>query len=108
MSNAFKLLPKKLTDASSTATVNPDTPNVLQAMMKLEQVKVRAKTSNKVALESEKEKDAAETDVHEMITEVDDWDLRDHIALVCVMPTRETQGTNSVSRCGQVLCQKAI
>jgi hypothetical protein len=37
-------------------TVNPDTPNVLQAMMKLEQSKARAKTVNKVALEVEKEK----------------------------------------------------
>jgi hypothetical protein len=40
--------------------VNPDTPNVLQAMMKLEQVKPRAKTTNKVALETEKEKDTIE------------------------------------------------
>jgi hypothetical protein len=46
--------------------VNPDTQNVLQAMMKLEQAKARAKTANKVALESEKEKDAAQKAVEEL------------------------------------------
>ena len=40
--------------------MSPDTPNLLQAMMQLEQVKTRAKFANKVALESEKEKDTAE------------------------------------------------
>ncbi len=90
---------KDATGASSTVTVNPDTPNVLQAMMKLEQAKRHAKSANKVALETEKEKDTAgkvveelkrqlqpkrthtdddSTDVHEMLTEVDDWGLRDH------------------------------
>jgi hypothetical protein len=79
--------------------VNPDAPNVLQAMMKLEQANARAKTANKVALEAEKEKDAAEQavaelkrqlqpkrarsddhagDAHEIPAEVDNWDLRDH------------------------------
>ena len=38
--------------------MNPDAPNVLQAMMKLERANARAKTANKVALEAEKEKDA--------------------------------------------------
>jgi predicted RNase H-like HicB family nuclease len=37
--------------------VNPDAPNVLQATMKLEQANARAKTANKVALETEKEKE---------------------------------------------------
>ncbi len=67
--------------------------------MKLEQAKARAKTANKVALEAEKERDAAETaveelkrqlqpkrsrtdddagDTHEMFVNVDNWDLRDH------------------------------
>jgi hypothetical protein len=46
--------------------VDPDTPNVLQAMMKLEQAKARAKTANKVALETEKEKDAADKAVEEL------------------------------------------
>ena len=36
---------KAAADAVSAATVNPDTPNVLQAMMKLEQAKARAKTA---------------------------------------------------------------
>jgi hypothetical protein len=68
-------------------------------MMKLEQATARAKTANKVALEAEKEKDAAEKavaelkrqlqpkrartdadagDAHEIHAEVDNWDLRDH------------------------------
>jgi hypothetical protein len=53
-------------DVVSPATVNPDTPNVLQTMMKLEKVKARAKTANKVALEEEKEKDAEEKTVEEL------------------------------------------
>jgi hypothetical protein len=75
---------------------NPDAPNVLQAMMKLERANARAKTANKVALEVEKEKDAVEKEVeelkrqmhpkrahgdtdagdaHEIHAEVDNWDL---------------------------------
>ena len=90
---------KAAADAASPATVDPDTPNVLQAMMKLEQAKARAKTANKLALEAEKERDAAEKaveelkrqlqpkrartdddagDAHEQLAEVDNWDLRDH------------------------------
>ena len=90
---------KAAADAASPATVDPDTPNVLQAMMKLEQAKARAKTANKLALEAEKESDAAEKaveelkrqlqpkrartdddagDAHEQLAEVDNWDLRDH------------------------------
>ncbi len=46
--------------------MDPDTPNVLQAMMKLEQTKDRAKTANKVVLETEKEKDTAEKAVEEL------------------------------------------
>jgi hypothetical protein len=34
---------KAATDAQAVATVNPDTPNVIQSMMKLEQAKARAK-----------------------------------------------------------------
>ena len=48
---AQALTKKAAADAQAAATVNPDTPNVLQAMMKLEQAKARAKTANKVALE---------------------------------------------------------
>jgi hypothetical protein len=68
-------------------------------MMKLEQANARAKRANKVALEVEKEKDAAEKaveelkrqlqpkraltdddagDVHDLIAEFDNWDLSDH------------------------------
>jgi hypothetical protein len=96
---AEALAKKAAPDAASAATVNPDAPNVLQSMMKLEQANARAKTANKVALESEKEKDAAEKaveelkrqlqpkrarsdtdagDAHEILAEVDNWDLRDH------------------------------
>jgi hypothetical protein len=98
--NCAEAVAKKATaDAASAATVNPDAPNVLQTMMKLEWSNARAKTANKVALESEKEKDAAEKEVeelkrqlqpkrahsdadagdaHEIHAEVDNWDLRDH------------------------------
>jgi hypothetical protein len=96
---AEALAKKAAADAVSAATVNPDAPNVLQAMMKLEQANARAKTANKVALEAEKEKDAAEKaveelkrqlqpkrprtdddagDAHEVLAEVENWDLRDH------------------------------
>ncbi len=77
---------------------SPDTPNVLEAMIQLEQAKTRAKAENELALEAEKEKDAAEKaveelkrqfqpkrahthdagDTHEMIAEVDNWDLSVH------------------------------
>ncbi len=67
--------------------------------MNLEQAKTRAKAANKLALEAEKEKDAAEQaveelkrqlqpkrarthddtgDTHEVIAEVDNWDLIVH------------------------------
>ena len=96
---AEALAKKAAADAASAATVNPDAPNVLQAMMKLEQANARAKTANKVALEAEKEKDAAEKaveelkrqlqpkrprtdddagDAHDLLAEFDNWDLRDH------------------------------
>jgi hypothetical protein len=57
---------KAAADAQAAATVNPDTPNVLPAMMKLEHAKAHAKTANKVALEDEKEKDTAEKAVEEL------------------------------------------
>ena len=50
---------KGAADAASAAAVSPDAPNVLQAMMQLEQAKTRAKPTNKFALEAEEEKDAA-------------------------------------------------
>jgi hypothetical protein len=76
--------------------------------VKLEQAKARAKTGNKVALEAEKEKDAAEKAVEELKRQLQpkrartDENCRNeqqrvefHIALACVMPTRETQGTKN-------------
>jgi hypothetical protein len=89
---------KAAADAASAATVSQDTPNVLQAMMKLERAKARAKTANNVALEAEKEKDAAEKaveelkrqqpkrartdddagDAHDLLAEFDNCDLSDH------------------------------
>jgi hypothetical protein len=70
---------KAATDTTSAPTVNPDTPNVLQAMMKLEQTKARAKTTNKVPLEVEKEKDNDDTgDAHDLLAEFDNCDLSDH------------------------------
>ncbi len=65
--NCAEALPKKAAaDAALAATVSPDTPNVLQAMMQLEQAKSRAETANKLALEAEKERDAAEKAVEEL------------------------------------------
>ncbi len=96
---AKALAKKAVADAASADTVNPDAPNVLKTMMKLDQANARAKTANKVALEVEKEKDAVEKtleelkrhlqpkrahsdadagDAHEILAEVDNWDLRDH------------------------------
>ncbi len=90
---------KAAADAASADTVDPDAPNVLQEMMKLQQAKSRAETANKIALEAEKERDGAETaveelkrhlqpkrprtdddagDAHEVLAEVENWDLRDH------------------------------
>ena len=90
---------KAAADAASAAAVSPDTPDVLQAMMQLEQAKTRAKTGNKIALETEKEKDTAEKaveelkrqlqpkrtltdddagDAHDLIAEFDNCDLSDH------------------------------
>ena len=42
-------------------------------MMKLEQAKARARTANKVALEEEKEKDAAEKAVEELKKQWKNW-----------------------------------
>ena len=55
-------------------------------MMKLEQAKARAKTANKLDLESEKERDAAEKAVEE----------RCHVFLLCFLVYRGTmQGGRS-------------
>ena len=96
---ADALTKKAAADADSAATVSPDAPNVLQAMMQLRQAKSRAEAANKLALEAEKERDAAEKaveelkrqlqpkrprtdddagDAHEVLAEVENWDLRDH------------------------------
>jgi hypothetical protein len=48
---------KAAVDAASAATVDPDGPNVLQVMMKLQQAKSRAEAANKLALEAEKERE---------------------------------------------------
>ena len=57
---------KDAADAVSAATVSPDTPNVLYAMMQLRQSTSRAETANKLVLETEKERDAAEKAVEEL------------------------------------------
>ncbi len=65
--NCSEALTKKATaDAASSVIVSPDTKNVLQAMMQLRQAKSRAEATNKVALESEKERDAGEKTVEEL------------------------------------------
>jgi hypothetical protein len=67
-------------DSASTATVDPDAPNVLQAMMLFQQAKKNAqatqdrtkaaqdqvKATKKVALESEKDNDAAQKELQEL------------------------------------------
>ncbi len=77
--------------------MSPDTPNVLQVMIQLGQDKVRVKTTNKVALEAEKEKDTVEKeelkqqfqpkrvctdddsgDARDLLAEFDNCDLSDH------------------------------
>jgi hypothetical protein len=63
---AEALTKKDAVDADSAATVSPDPPNVLQAMMQLRQAKSRAEAANKLALEVEKERDAAEKAVEEL------------------------------------------
>jgi hypothetical protein len=104
---------KAAADAVSVVTVSPDTPNVLQAMMQIRQAKSRVEDANKLALEVEKERDGTEKaleelkrqlqpkrehtdddagDAHEMIAEVDDWDLRDHRQqATCVQNRRNVQ-----------------
>ncbi len=71
MSIALKLFvmsiaKKAATDTASSDTVDPDVPNVLQAMMQLQQAKSRAEAANKLALEAEKERDSAEKAVEEL------------------------------------------
>ncbi len=93
------LTEKDAADTASAATVSPDAPNVLQAMMQLEEAKTRAKTANRLVLEAEKEKDAAEKaveevkrqlhpkrartdddagDAHDLLAKLDNCDLIDH------------------------------
>ena len=61
MSNTLNLFAKKaVPDVDSPAVVSPDTPNVLEEMIQLEQVKTRAKVGNELVVKTEKEKDAAE------------------------------------------------
>ena len=57
---------KAAADAQSTVAVSPDTPNVLQAIIQLEQTKTRVKDTNKIDLETEKEKDTTEKVVEEL------------------------------------------
>ncbi len=57
---------KRVDDVVSAATVNPDAPNVLDAMVQLEQARTRAKATNKLALDAEKEKKAAEQEVQRL------------------------------------------
>jgi hypothetical protein len=104
---AEALAKKAAADAASAATMNPDTPNVLQAMMKLEQANARTKTANKVALDSEKEKDAAEKAVEELKRQLQpkrartDDDACDAHALMLML-------FFSVSRSAEALCQKTV
>jgi hypothetical protein len=66
MTDALKLLINKLSLIPKQLLMSPDTPNVMQTMMQLEQAKTRAKSTNNVAVEAEKEKDTAEKAVDEL------------------------------------------
>ena len=66
MTDTLKLLINKLSLIPKHLLMSPDTPNVLQTMMQLEQAKTHAKSTNNVAVEAEKEKDAAEKAVDEL------------------------------------------
>ena len=86
---AEALAKKAAVDASSATTVNPDAPNVLQAMMKLEQANARAKTTNKVSLETEKEKDADEKTVEELKRQLQPKRARTMMMLVMLMKSSQ-------------------
>ena len=73
---------KDAADAVSADDVSPDTPNVLQAMMKLEQAKALVKAANKVALETEKEKDVVEKTVEELKRQLQPKRTHNHDDLV--------------------------
>ena len=62
--------------------MTPDAPNVLQAMMQLQQPKTRAKAANKVALDTEKEKDVAEQEVQRLQHLLQDKRARTHFTTV--------------------------
>ena len=84
--NCAKTLTKKAAaDAASAATVSPDTPNVLQTMMQLEQAKTRTETANKLTLETEKEKDAAEKAVEELKRQMQPKRSRTHDSTVMLV-----------------------
>ena len=57
---------KASSDADSVDTVSPNTPNVLQSMVQLEQTKTRAKAVYQVDLDTEKEKDDTEQEVQRL------------------------------------------
>ncbi len=67
MSDVMNLLVSKIPLMTKQQfTVSPDTPNVLEEIIHLDQVKTRTITTNKVALESEKKRDDAEKIVEEL------------------------------------------
>ena len=58
------LVKKTAVDDQTVAVVSPDTPNVIQSMMQVDQTKTHVKSANKVALEEEKEKDDEKEETH--------------------------------------------
>jgi hypothetical protein len=92
---AQALTEKDAADAASAATVYPDAPNVLQAMMQLEQAKTRAKTANRLAL------------AHDIPAEVDNWDLRDHRREEIVSErTLQLVKTHAYDTCSESPCKR--
>jgi hypothetical protein len=73
---------KAAVHAVSTATVSPNTPNVLQELVQLEQVKIAQKTSNVVDLDTEKEKDTTEQVVQRLQQLLQAKKARTHVVTV--------------------------
>jgi hypothetical protein len=73
---------KAAADTVSAATVSPDTPDVLQAMMQLQQAKSRTEVANKLSLETEKEKDSAQKVVEELKRQLDQ---REHALMMMLV-----------------------
>ena len=81
---------------------------MLQAILQLQQVKTRAETANKVALETGKGKDVAEKAVMELKRQLQPKRALSHDDAGDAHECHHVMLFFSVSRCDEALCQKAI